>query len=109
MSVTTSKTGKHGHAKAHIMCEDIFTHRKYEEHVPSTHNVTSPVVEKMEVDVVELTKEGQLTYHNGTDFKDDLDVKVGSELYNKILEFGVENCKVTVISALGQSHPSTVR
>ena len=32
ISTSTSKTGKHGHAKIHILCADIFTDKKYEIH-----------------------------------------------------------------------------
>jgi hypothetical protein len=37
--VSTSKTGKHGHAKCHFVALDIFTSRKMEELVPSSHNL----------------------------------------------------------------------
>lgn len=37
--MSTSKTGKHGHAKCHFVALDIFTSRKMEELVPSSHNL----------------------------------------------------------------------
>ncbi len=39
VDVSTSKTGKHGHAKCNFVCVDIFTGRKYEEMTPSSHNM----------------------------------------------------------------------
>ena len=39
IDVTTSKTGKHGHAKCHFTATDIFTGKKVEELVPSSHNL----------------------------------------------------------------------
>ena len=39
IEVTTSKTGKHGHAKCHFTATDIFTGKKMEELVPSSHNL----------------------------------------------------------------------
>lgn len=39
IDVSTSKTGKHGHAKCNFTATDIFTGKKLEDMCPSTHNV----------------------------------------------------------------------
>merc|ERR1712224_517512 len=52
--VTTSKTGKHGHAKASITGIDIFTGKKYEDSVPTSHNVDCPNVTKTEYTVISI-------------------------------------------------------
>merc|ERR1712124_50714 len=46
--ITTSKTGKHGHAKAHIVALDIFTSKKYEDLCPTSHNIEVPFVKRTE-------------------------------------------------------------
>merc|ERR1712118_589379 len=43
---STSKTGKHGHAKAHIIGIDIFTGKKHEDLCPTSHNMSVPKVTK---------------------------------------------------------------
>merc|ERR1719199_186954 len=44
--VSTSKTGKHGHAKCKFSAVDIFTGNTCEELCPSTHSIDIPVVTK---------------------------------------------------------------
>merc|ERR1712176_1112418 len=52
VEVPTSKTGKHGHAKAHIVALDIFTNKKLEDLCPTSHNMAQPVVVKTEMQVL---------------------------------------------------------
>ena len=40
--ITTSKTGKHGHAKANITGLDIFTGNKYQDMSPTSHTMWVP-------------------------------------------------------------------
>merc|ERR1711879_305754 len=66
--VTSSKTGKHGHAKCHIVALDIFTSKKYEDLCPAGHNIEVPFVKRTELQLLTAdatTGEVSLLLENG--------------------------------------------
>ena len=106
LEVTTSKTGKHGHAKAHITCVDIFTGKKFEMNEPTSHNCMRPIVTKEEYDLVDLSSEGLVTYIDAKgEYDESLKMDTNDELFENIkknLESG-SSILISVTSAMGKS------
>ncbi|KAH8914514.1 eukaryotic translation initiation factor 5A-2 [Atractiella rhizophila] len=103
VDMSTSKTGKHGHAKVHLVALDIFTGKKYEDISPSTHNMDVPNVTRQEYQLVNID-DGflNLMTQDGTS-KDDVKVPEGDigKLINDDFEEGKE-LLVTIVSAMGE-------
>jgi translation initiation factor 5A len=61
VEMTTSKTGKHGHAKVKFVGVDIFTGKKYQELQGSTHAMDEVIVVKSEYTVMDIDDDGNIT------------------------------------------------
>merc|ERR1712037_988196 len=75
--ISTSKTGKHGHAKAHIVAIDIFTGKKYEDLCPTSHNMEVPFSKRTEYQLLTAdadSGEVSLLIPDSGETKDDLNL-----------------------------------
>ncbi|TXT15910.1 hypothetical protein VHUM_00413 [Vanrija humicola] len=103
VDMSTSKTGKHGHAKVHLVAIDIFTNKKLEDISPSTHNMDVPNVRRTEYQLLDIP-DGFLSLMDGDGNSKD-DVKVPDSDIGKEIEAAFEEGKdlmVTIISAMGE-------
>ncbi|THG95734.1 hypothetical protein EW145_g7906 [Phellinidium pouzarii] len=103
VDMSTSKTGKHGHAKIHLVAIDIFTGKKLEDISPSTHNMDVPNVQRNEYQLVNID-DGflNLMTQDGTP-KDDVKVPEG-DLGKQILDGFIESkdMLITILTAMGE-------
>lgn len=85
IDVSTSKTGKHGHAKCHFVATDIFTGKKLEDLQPSSHNCEVPNVSRQEFSVIDISDDGFVSLmDDGGNTKDDLQLPKGTEELEKL-------------------------
>ncbi|XP_067128662.1 eukaryotic translation initiation factor 5A-1-like [Centruroides vittatus] len=105
MEMSTSKTGKHGHAKVHLVGIDIFTAKKYEDLCPSTHNIDVPNVSRSDFQLIDISDDSYVSLMNDKgDTRDDLKLPEG-DLGQKIKEeFSKDDISVivTVLAAVGE-------
>lgn len=96
--VSTSKTGKHGHAKASITGIDIFTGKKYQDIAPTSHNLMQPVIVKKDYQLIQIEEDNfiSLMDDDGT-IREDLCLDPqGDEIHSKIREDFFANKELTV-------------
>ena len=103
--VSTSKTGKHGHAKCNFIAYNIFNNKKLEDMIPSTHGTTVPVVSRTEYTLIDISDDDFMTLMdtNGETREDlmlpDYPDNYASELRE---DFEKKQLIVTVLKACGK-------
>lgn len=105
VSYSTSKTGKHGHAKASITGVDIFNKRKYEDSLPASHGCEVPNIKRSEWSLISLDDEGYLTLMDSkgttrSDLKLPDETEEDEEL-SKRIRTSVEDGKELLVTVLG--------
>ncbi|RKP10284.1 eukaryotic translation initiation factor eIF-5A [Thamnocephalis sphaerospora] len=110
VDMSTSKTGKHGHAKVNLVALDIFTGKKYEDMSPSTHNMNVPNVSRKELQLLNVDDGYLSLMDTDGNIRDDIKLPEG-EIGESIEEQFNEGKEliVTVLSAMGEEAAIAVK
>ncbi|KAF3289854.1 Eukaryotic translation initiation factor 5A [Orbilia oligospora] len=103
VDMSTSKTGKHGHAKVHLVAIDIFTGKKLEDLSPSTHNMDVPHVVRNEYQLIDID-DGYLNLMTSDGNPKD-DVKLPEGDLGKEIQTAFDEGRdliVTIVSSMGE-------
>lgn len=106
--MSTSKTGKHGHAKVHLVAIDIFTGKKMEDISPSTHNMDVPNVRRTEYQVLDIA-DGFLSLMDADGGAKD-DVKLPENDLGNEIQGAFDDGKdimVCIVAAMGEEQAIT--
>tara|TARA_Y100000994_G_scaffold68485_1_gene56034 strand:- start:3902 stop:4375 length:474 start_codon:yes stop_codon:yes gene_type:complete len=113
VSISTSKTGKHGHSKCNFVAIDIFTGKKMEDIVPSTHGTSVPNVFKEEYSLLDISDEDYLSLmdENG-EVREDLQMPTYPDELVEQIRNGFEagdTLSVWVFKAMGEERVMSVK
>ncbi|KAK6346765.1 Eukaryotic translation initiation factor 5A [Orbilia brochopaga] len=110
VEMSTSKTGKHGHAKVHLVAIDIFTGKKLEDLCPSTHNMDVPNVRRTEYQLVNVDDGFLNLIDTDGNSKDDVKLPEG-DLGNQIQsDFDAgKDLLITILTAMGEEAAVAVK
>ncbi|CDH48576.1 eukaryotic translation initiation factor 5a [Lichtheimia corymbifera JMRC:FSU:9682] len=110
VDMSTSKTGKHGHAKVNLVAIDIFTGKKYEDVSPSTHNMDVPNIKRSEYQLINI-EDGYLSLMlDSGETKEDVKVpegELGEQIQNDFDEG--KDLIVGIVAAMGEEHCLSVK
>ncbi|KAI9813349.1 MAG: Eukaryotic translation initiation factor 5A [Phylliscum demangeonii] len=105
VEMSTSKTGKHGHAKVHLVAIDIFTGKKLEDLCPSTHNMDVPNVSRREFQLLDISDDDflNLMTEDG-ELKDDVKIPDGEigEKIHRLFKVEEKDTNVVILKAMGE-------
>merc|ERR1739848_64046 len=104
VDMSTSKTGKHGHAKVHMVALDIFDGKKVEDICPSTHNMEVPNVKRQEWQLIFMDDEGYVDLMHLETGEQKSDLQATGDVRDEIQKFvdSGDDALVQIQSAIGR-------
>ena len=101
INLSTTKTGKHGHSKVHLVGNDIFTGKNYDDVITTTHVAYVPFVTKTDWTVVSIA---------GVNItcKDDVGNTEDFSLLPSLDPLGSSSSINAIIQSLNDNKPTTV-
>jgi len=109
IDISISKTGKHGHAKAHLVGIDIFTKKKYEDLSPTSHPMQRVLVKNKKYQFCGFDEGFLILMDDNAEMREDIRVPEDSGMLD-LLKNEDEN-KVTIVhimSAMGKEQVEKV-
>jgi translation initiation factor 5A len=103
LEIHRSKTGKHGGAKLHLVGLDLFTRRKVEDIIQSTHTLNVPQVKKDDYKIMSLQGDTLVLQAKDMTTREDIQVPESDDQKKiaKHLRDG-HNVYCVVVSAMGK-------
>jgi translation initiation factor 5A len=104
--ITKSKTGKHGHAKASIAGSDLFTGRHYEAHLPTSHEIEVPLVQRQDYQLINIDGSNTQLLDLQGNMREDVeigDTEIDQRVRNFFDSEEAEDIIVTVLSSMGEA------
>mmetsp|Transcript_23039 Transcript_23039/g.54397 ORF Transcript_23039/g.54397 Transcript_23039/m.54397 type:complete len:158 (+) Transcript_23039:124-597(+) len=102
LSISVSKTGKHGHAKCNFTAVDIFTGKKLEDMIPSTHGTEVPIVNRADWEIIDIEGDELTLMDEGGNQKTDLNLPTyPDEMAEQIREAWDEGNNTVMVTVQG--------
>jgi translation initiation factor 5A len=106
ISLIRSKIGKHGHTKTSIMGIDLFTDKKYEAHMPTSHEIQIPIVIRTEYSLICINEQYTQLVDSRGNMREDVEIgddETSKNLVNLYQSSEDNQIMVTILTALGET------